>query len=252
MIEMDRNILCFKRKDVWFADEPFDVKGFHQVTFHYCSKFVSLSGFQMSQSSTLGIDLTQDLKMIWENLNATTQYEITKAQKLGFIVTRNQGYQEFMELNRRFRKNKGLHSFEVSIDEMKRCGVLFEFFDGKIMQGGQFYLQDNTTMRLSLSVSRRLEIEKDLNKFMGYGNRLLVWEAICYAKETGKTFFDLGGYSLIEDDPQIKGINQFKKGFSNNICKRYRYVKTYSKVYQLARYIVDSFRAIVSSIFGKA
>ncbi len=232
MIEIDRKILCFKKKEIWFSPGPFDVKGYDHVTFHFCSQASSLPGFQMAESNTFGIDLNRDLNVIWEQLDQTTRHQITRARQNGVKVRVNQDYEEFMELNRRFRESKELHRFQVPMEEMKRHGVLFVSFIDDKMQGGQLYLEDDKNMRQVISVSRRLEVDKDQGKYIGYGNKLLVWEAICHAKKAGKVFFDLGGYS---DEPQLLGAKQFKAGFSKDVYKSYKYNKTYNKAFDTAR-----------------
>ena len=77
---------------------------------------------------------------------------------------------------------------------MKKNGILFvSEFQGKII-GGQFYLSDGKNIRIWLGASRRLEENGISGQLSGNSNRLIIWEAIKYAKEMGMITFDMGGY----------------------------------------------------------
>jgi lipid II:glycine glycyltransferase (peptidoglycan interpeptide bridge formation enzyme) len=232
--EIDRPI--FKIKSIWFSDYPFDVKNCSYVIFYGCKNDIDLKDFTKEEFSTLIIDLTQELDQIWGNMSKYNRRDINKAKKNGFEIEINRNYEEFYEINSQFRENKGIGSFSIPIEFMKKYGTLFTAeFNGKII-GGHFYLEDENNMSCVIGSTSRLGVSKEEARLMGDANRLLLWEAITYAKNKGIKEFDLGGYYTgKEPDPQKESINKFKDSFGGQLTTHYIYQKNYSKIYKLAR-----------------
>jgi len=241
MLEIDNSSFIFKSKTIWFSEIPFDIHGYDGVTFHACTKDVAIKGFSKEEFTTLVIDLTQDLDTIWNNMKKPScRYSINKAKKEGVVIRVNQGYEIFYNLNSEFRKLKGLPEYNVDVEYMKKNGILFlSEFQGKII-GGQFYLSDGKNMRWLLGASRRLE-DTTIGTMISNSYRLLIWEAIKYAKEKGMITFDMGGYYTREKhDAQKEGINIFKKSFGGELVTHFIYQKDYSKIYSLVKWVISS------------
>ena len=238
-LEIEKKRYIFKTKAIWFSDYPFDVEGYDSVTFHACKTKVNMEGFTREEFTTLVIDLTQDLDVIWKNMSKSScRYAINRAKRDGVKVKLNQNYEEFYEINRSFRENKGLPLGSETVEFMKKYGTLFVAeFDGKIL-GGQFYLEDKNNIRQLIGASERLEVSKEMATLIGNANRLIIWEAIKYAKEKGIKEFDFGGYySGKVKDEQKEGTNIFKQSFGGKLVTHYIYQKDYSRVYKLAKKI---------------
>ena len=87
MLEMERKIYLFKIKDIWWANEPFDVGGCDGVTFHACKSKVDREGFNCEAFTTLIIDLTQYLEVIWKNMDKSScRYAINRAKRDGVKI----------------------------------------------------------------------------------------------------------------------------------------------------------------------
>ena len=161
---------------------------------------------------------------------------LKKATNDDVVIRVNQDYDSFYKLNSEFRKLKGLPEYDVDVDYMKKNGILFSAeFQGKII-GGQFYLSDGKNIRWLLGASRRLE-NTNISAIVSNSYRLLVWEAIKYAKRKEMKTFDMGGY-YIGEKPNIEkeGINDFKKSFGGELVTHYNYQKNYSMIYFLAKW----------------
>lgn len=240
MLEIERNRYIFRAKDIWFCEYPFDVTRYDSVVFHACKNKIDLNGFHCKEFTTLVIDLNQDLDVIWKNMSKSScRYAINKSLRDGVRIKLNQNYEEFYEINRLFRENKGLTISSEKLEIMKKYGTLFVAeFEGEIL-GGQLYLEDERNIRWLIGASKRLESGKEeAITLIGNANRLLVWEAIKYAKEKGIKEFDMGGYytGKIKDE-QKERINIFKKSFGGELTTRYIYQKDYSKIYKFAKNI---------------
>lgn len=246
MLEIESKRYIFKTKTIWFSDAPFDVSGYDGVSFHACTEDVDLEGFSKQEFTTLVIDLTQELDTIWKDMSKSScRYSINKAKKEGVTVRVNQNYKEFYSINSEFRKEKGLSKFDVDIEFMKRNGILFiSEYQGKIM-GGQFYLCDGNSIRWLLGASKRLEETGHMRTLIGNANRLMIWQAINYAKDNKISNFDLGGYYTGEiPDSQKHSINVFKKSFGGELVTHYIYQKDYSRVYSLAKWAYNQYKGL--------
>lgn len=238
-LEIKKQRYIFKSKEIWFSDYPYDVDGCHGVTFCGCRNKVDREGFEREDGTTLVIDLTQDLDAIWGNMSKKScRYEIKRAVREGICIELNHDYSQFYELNRAFRRKKGLSIGSEKLSTMRRYGTLFTAkLEGEIV-AGQLYLEDNDHIRWLYGASKRLEVARQKATLIGCANRLIIWEAIKYAKEKGVKEFDMGGIYTGEDrnDPRYT-IKFFKQSFGGEIFKDYFYTKYYSEVYQLANRI---------------
>ena len=238
-LEINRSRFIFKTKEIWFSQYPYDIRGWHGVIFHGCKDKVDLPGFSCEEFTTLTIDLTQDLDIIWKNFDKKScQYGIKRAVREGIEIRLNQDFEQFFELNRSFRTNKGLPVGSEKIETMKKYGTLFTALFEREIIGGQLYLADKDNIRWLLGASKRLEVKKEKEVIIGFGNRLMIWEAIKYAKDKGLREFDFGGfYTGKAEDSQKEGINVFKKSFGGKLVTHYTYRKDYSRILSLARWI---------------
>ncbi len=238
MLQVERKIYLFKTTEIWFSDYPFDVTGYDAVTFHACRNKVDIHGFDREEFTTLVIDLTQDLDVIWKNMSQSScRYAINRAKRDGVKIKRNENYKEFYEINRSFRRRKGLPLGFEKIETMKKYGTLFVAeFNGEIL-GGQLYLEDENNIRWLLGASKRLEVSKEKATLIGNANRLIIWQAINHAKEKGIKEFDMGGYGHTGGDKsdQADTIDTFKLSFGGKLTTHYIYQKDYSKIYKFAK-----------------
>jgi hypothetical protein len=229
MLEIESRRYGFKIKQVWFSNYPFDITGYDCVRFVTTKSKVDLAGFHMSPFPTFIIDLTQDLDTIWKKMGKYNRRHIKRAQRDGIKVKLNDNYDEFQDLNDSFRKKKGIYPDSETTSVLKRSGPLFVAeYDGEILCGRAHFADDNT-IRQRLTASKRL-VDADKATLIGHASRLLVWEAIKYAKGKGLKEYDLGGRPDLQE-----GYSDFKRSFGGDVVVRYDYTKSYSKIYDLAQ-----------------
>jgi len=224
----------FKTKEIWFADYPYDVGGVARVVFHDCKNKADVPGFDREDFTTLVIDLTQDLDAIWKNMEQKScRYFVNRALREGIKVRLNMDYQEFYEINRSFRKEKKL-PWLIDVAFMKKYGTIFTAEINSEIIAGQLYLEDKDNIRWLIGASKRLEVDKKKATLVSCGNRLIIWEAIKYAKEKGLKEFDFGGYYTGEGNEEKENVNIFKKSFGGKLTTHYVYQKNRSKLLELA------------------
>jgi lipid II:glycine glycyltransferase (peptidoglycan interpeptide bridge formation enzyme) len=239
MLEIERKRYILKTKDIWFADFPYDIKGFSRVAFRDCKNKIDMPGFDCKEHATFVIDLTQDLDEIWNNMGKSScRYEVRRAEREGIKILIDQRFEEFVKIDKLFRKTKKLQQANITAQFIKKYGLLFVSELGGEIMGGQFYLKDKNNMRLLLAPSKRLNVDDKKSLLIGMGNRLMIWEAIKYGKANGIKEFDFGGYSsggtggTILDEP-----NLFKQSFGGKKTYRYIYQKEYSKIYKFLSFL---------------
>jgi hypothetical protein len=237
MLEIDREFFNFKRKDVWFSDRPFDVDGYQGVAFYSCNDKVDVPGFTRKDFVTPVIDLTLDEESLWKNIDRfSCRKKINKAYNNGIELKINECYGEFREIDRAFRKNKGLPSSHIDTDYMKRYGTLFVAkLDGEVICG-EVFLEDKDHIRGLIAASRRFTDDAHRNNIVGYGNRMIIWESIKYARAKGIKEYDMGGYYTGKDKArELEGVNRYKMSYGPRLVTKYNYEKNYSLVFDAAR-----------------
>lgn len=247
MLEIDRNFYNFKRKDIWFNDRPFDVEGYHSVAFYSCPNKLDAPGFRRHDFTTLTIDLTQELDRIWKNIDRwSCRKKINKAYNHGVKVRVNEHIEDFYEINKVFRRDKGISASYMDVEFMKKYGtVLVAEVDGSIVCG-QLFFADSDHIRGIIAGSRRLGVSAPEANVIGYANRLVIWEAIKLAKEKGIKEYDMGGYYTgREKNKEMEGINAFKAAFGGKLVTKYIYEKDYSRLYSAVKHAYDYGSAII-------
>ena len=195
-----------------------------------------LDGFKREDRSTIVIDLTKGIDHIWNDINSKCRADIRKAEKEPIETNIDDNYENFIELNRRFRNIKGLDSNEFSLDYMKKyCTLLSAKFDGKTV-AGILFISDGTRMRGLIAANARLDSPMAKQANIAKINRLLWWEAIRYGREKGISLFDMGGYYTgPEPNIQLEGVNEFKRRFGGTVIGDYYYTKNYTYKVRLAK-----------------
>jgi len=244
MIITEKKILAYNIKEVHFSDYPYDIENCDFLKFHYCKEKDNTKGFICQKKFTSIIDLTQDLDIIWQNMDKkNARYRINRAQREDIEIWINKDYNEFFQIYRSFIQKKGMKSlFDVfgvgstTLETMKKYGTLFTAeHDGEVLVG-TLYLKDNSKIKAWIGASKRLEVDKAKATMISNADRLIDWELIKYAKEEGIKEFDLGGLwpkDEAEKDEKKNGINKYKLFLGGKIFTRYCYYKIYSKGYNI-------------------
>jgi lipid II:glycine glycyltransferase (peptidoglycan interpeptide bridge formation enzyme) len=230
MLEIKRKKYGFELVQVWFAKAPFEIKNTAQAIFKDCKG--QGEGFSCSEFATLTIDLRMGLNEIWRGMDgSSTRYSINRAEREGVKIRINENFEEFKKIEDDFRKLKSLPPV-AGLDDYQKFTVLFTAeYKGKVI-GGNLFIFDEKNFRWLLGASRRLKPGED-KIIIGCANRLLIWEAIKYAKARGIEEFDFGGYYTgREKDEEKERISAFKKSFGGKLTIHYECKKNYSKIYQ--------------------
>jgi len=211
----------------WFADH-FDVRGAAMVNFFSYNK-IDVPGFYCKKGLTSAIDLRQDLEVIFSKMrNSFIVKQIRKGERNGVIVKQDSNFREFKKIYGIFRKSKNLSKDNFLV--FRKNGLLFSaYYNNKVIASGLF-ISDGENIRAWVLASLRKVSGAKEREIIGQANRLIIWEAIQYAKNTGHKLFDLGGISPDAEDKTEFSLAEFKEGFGGVRIKCYYYHKVYSKL----------------------
>ena len=244
MIIIESKKYFLKKKNIWFSETPFDVEDCNAVFFFSCKKNVDKTGFEKIESPTLIIDLRKELDDIWRSIGKKScRYFINRAIRESIKIEINTHYAAFMRLYSKFVKEKNFRSTQIDIASLKKHSTLFTASLNSETIAGIILLEDSQNIKWLLGGSKRLEANKEKSVLISCANRLLIWEAIKYAKAKGLMEFDFGGYYTGDDtnDPRNR-INHFKKQFGGSLITYYNYSKYYSKFYSSTKKFIKLIR----------
>ena len=249
MLVLERRILLFNVKRVYFCDYPCDLDGCDAVHILHCRNQVEGQGFNCERRLTAVTDLDQDVDTIWANMDKNCRRQIRKAVSEEIKVRMNERYGEFCQMNKELAQIKGFASnlgFSTpDAETLRRYGTLFTAARNGELLAGNAYLEDGEHILAWLSASKRLEVDRSLASLIGWANRLLHWEALRYAKDKGITEFDWGGlWPETEADQDKQNLNRFKLSFGGDVVTRYCYEKVYSGPFRAAQWLYRSVQSV--------
>lgn len=217
----------FRHRWVWFG-RPQDERGVALLNvFSYDD--VDAPGFKKKAGWTSVIDLNQSLEEIKAKFRQKFVVEqMEKGERKGVVVKQDSNFAGFYPLYKNFRALKKIARDRYAI--LKRDGILFSVYcEGEMVAGGIF-IGDGEHLRAWVLASKRLDgVSGPEREAVGQANRLVIWEAIKYAKGHGYRRFDLGGINPAALDRGEQGLAEFKEAFGGERVQTFYYTKVYSR-----------------------
>lgn len=232
MISFDTKGILFRTRWVWFA-LPTDVSGVDEVAFLSYQKEDS-NGFRRKEGITQLIDLTQTEEELWQGLREKfVRKQIARGNVAG-VTVREGTLKEFLPLYKSLKSAKRFAG--GSVRSAATVGtVLVAEHDGVCVAGGLF-IGDGTSVRAYALASARLQAHGGrMREIIGYGNRMVLWEALQMYRADGYLVFDMGGILPHSLDPKERSLVEFKKAFGGTEQPYYFYRKLYSRPLVLLR-----------------
>lgn len=188
-----------------------------------------MDGFSVSRGLTTAINLDEPLDVIWQRAREKfIRKQIEKGRRNGITIEYKCNFRKFKSVYNQFRKSSGLHKDRISIF-FKRSFVFCAKYNNEIVSIGLF-IGDGENIRAYALASLRDSREGQFREIVGQANRLIIWEAICFAKKTGHKLFDLGGISPDSEKINLRSLAEFKEAFGGRRVENYYYHKIYSPV----------------------
>ena len=224
----------FRTQWIWFS-APHEVEKADEVIFLDYSEG-EYAGFRRKEGMTTIIDLTQKEEALWEGMREKfVRKQIRRGEALGISV-REGTLQDFAPLYTSLRTGKQLAS--GNLQPVARVGTILIAEYEELPIAGGLFVGDGTYVRAYALASLRLaHAAKDgrMREIIGYGNRVLLWEAMKRFKREGYRVFDLGGVNPVSDNPEDRSLAEFKEAFGGTRAPYFFYRKTYSPLIQQFR-----------------
>lgn len=220
--------LIFKKKWCWFA-KPHDIKNVDMVTF-FDYQNSSVAGFKKRVGFTSVIDLNQSIDEIWNKMRKNyIRKQIKRGERNGVVVQLDNKIDCFKKIYIQFRKDKKLPKENIKV--FSDNAIIFNgYFQDKPIATGAF-IGDGKYMRALVLASVRLTgVDGRMRDIIGQANRMLVWQAIKWAKESHYRLFDLGGVNPNSSSSKDRNLLTFKEAFGGERINCYYYTKIYSKI----------------------
>lgn len=234
MIFFDTQGTLFRTRWVWFS-LPTDVTGVDEAAFLSYQK-EDHNGFRRKEGITQLIDLTLTEEELWKGLREKfIRKQIARGRGAG-VTVRIGTLEEFLPLYTSLKSAKGFVGGSVRSAATVGTIIVAEY-EGVCVAGGLF-IGDGTSVRAYALASVRLQAHGGrMREIIGYGNRMVLWEALRKYRATGYLVFDMGGILPHSLDPKERSLVEFKKAFGGTEQPYYFYRKSYSRPLVLLRKI---------------
>lgn len=218
------------RSEVWFDEEPADVRSSDVVLFHLRSR--PAAGTKWRYFYNYCIDLTESTERLTANLNRDTAYKIRRARDRDGIVCaccdeRDPAtLDQFEEMYNAFASMKGMTPLNrPRVETMAAAGALdlsvAKDPQGRALVYHAMYRDRHRATELYLPSLFRGLVDSKARNLVGRANRYLTWSDILRYQEEGLTCFDFGGWYPGTADGQRLKINEFKRGFGGTVLREY-------------------------------
>lgn len=193
--------------------------------------------FSCDRRFTLLIDLSLDTESILKAMHKNMRYQLRRAEKDDFSWREIKDTKAFQEFYNNFAQEKGLPFLRDNVLAAEKTHLnIYEvvLHDDVVVAHAYLIDPEEKRARFLYGASVRLNEKFDQN-LIGRANRLGHWKEIQHFKEMGLQVFDFGGYAKDTNDPEKKGIGNFKSAFGGVVVQENSYN---TRLYELYRKIV--------------
>jgi hypothetical protein len=221
--------LIFKKNWYWFTNPTGKEQGDVVNIFSYDKTETPGYKRKIGQTSVISLDLSLDL--IWEKMRKRfVREQIAKGERNGVKIVVDDAWSKLVPVYKDFRKGKNLANDDPRV--FRECLVVNAYLDERVIAGGAF-IADGTSMRAYVLASGRFSGDGREREIIGQANRMVIWEAMKYAKQQGYKLFDLGGINPESTVQWERTLAEFKESFGGERKACYYYSKVNSPVLRL-------------------
>ena len=195
-----------------------------------CGRLFSENGFDEIPTFTLLVNLSYDDEQLWGNVKKEGRTKVRKAQSQGIEIMEVNGDDNHLRMAHEVMKETAERNKKVvlSFDDFRHSfnyhfdlGVERSFLStwkGKPLSF-QRAIVFNRNVRLGNVSYSDFSREQKL-----YGNDLMQWHIIKWAKGSGHLWLDYGGVEPKSEDPKMQSIYKFKKKWGGELAARGNFV----------------------------
>jgi len=218
------------------------------LTIYYQAPVYSLNQ-KFIEFITSHINLSQSEYRLLKDIAKNTRYEINRffnKDKLDCQIIENPDIEminTFADFYNAFAESKGLSKCNTpKIERLaEQNGIVFSVVQNHNMKAICYhvYIVNDERARLLHSVSSFRDIKDNKERsLIARANRGLHWFDMKYFKSCGFKTYDMGGLADLDSNPEMTGINKFKKSFGGKEIIEYNVYCPNSILGRLAIYLL--------------
>lgn len=218
-----------KATHTWFAERPDPADAWGFAIYYQARSTDTVPGFKREQKHTKFINLTGTEDDIFDQIGKNTKPKIKQALAEGglrFQMIEEAG--EVRELYNEFARGKGRppleeRTFRAYWPKMLATKMSLDA-DPLVMHA---FLLDEGLKRAnhlySASLFRSTD-DSERRARIGRVNRALHYLNMLHFRDRGIVTYDLGGYALGTQDPELQQVNEFKDSFGGQLVEESNYI----------------------------
>lgn len=218
-----------KATHTWFAEQPDPADAWCFAIYYQAKSTGPVRGFAREQKHTKFISLLGTEDDIFDQIGKNTKPKIKRALSEGGLrFSTIEKPEEVRDLYNEFARGKG----RPPLDERTFRAYWPKMLATKISTDGEAlvmhaFLVDEGLKRAnhlySASLFRSTD-DGDRRSLIGRANRALHYLNMLSFKDRGIVTYDLGGYALGTQDPELQEVNEFKDSFGGQLVEESNYV----------------------------
>lgn len=220
-------------KKIWFDREP---KTAYATKYIQSTANIDVAWMIKQPFRTLTVNLQQEEECILQQCTANCRNEIRKGSKIGLDFHVGPTTQEDADFIQHFLNKKMLGQFSRDYLADPEALVCVTSLNGTRL-ATHLYVASCQAGRSRLVYSAVADPTFILGpegmsgqRLIGIANRFLHFSAIRHFRAQGLSVYDFGGIGLEENDPKIKGINEFKRSFGGTEVLEYNYIPVWISI----------------------
>lgn len=218
-----------KATHTWFAERPAPADAWGLAIYYQAKSTEPVRGFIREAKHTKFISLLGSEDDIFDQIGKNTKPKIKRAiSEGGLRYAVIESADEVRDLYNEFARGKG----RPPLDERSFRAYWPKMLATKISSDGDAlvmhaFLVDESLKRAnhlySASLFRSTD-DSERRSLIGRANRALHYLNMLNFKDRGVTTYDLGGYALGTQDPELQEVNEFKDSFGGQLIEESNYI----------------------------
>lgn len=206
----------------WFSPRVSYWRALGLTQYLYSPDTRSRFGYVTTKLHTKVIDLEQDEAAILAGFSTRTRNYVRRAAREGLHFRESDDVDGFVAFFNRFAQRKGL-DYRVSGNELRNLGVGYRIVhalrEDQVLAMHLIVCDPGKQRARCMYLASILRDErKPVNDVLiGIANKAAHFHEMCMFKRLGYKQFDLGGYAVDTDDPELQQINRFKDSLGGRV-----------------------------------
>jgi len=213
------------------------------LTRYYYPQKNLVFGFFKKEVYTAYIDISVESSIFFSYFKKNTRYEVMRAKRESILFEEEKNVKIFYDYYNEFAKSKNLELLTYStLLKYNKYLVITKAVKNEVILSMHVHIYEDDIVLLLYSASQFRSMKDNKSKnIIGYANRFLHYNDMCYFKNKGCLVYDFGGYAYNTTIEEEQKINYFKDSFSCIPIQRYIYTSWMLSIFIFIKNIFEKF-----------